>query len=135
MSNKTMCKVVHFEIPANNIERAKKFYSDIFGWQMIKTPMADDFYLVNTVETDEKGMPKTSGAINGDIMKRTSKEETPIIVIKVPSMDEYLKKLKNAGCKVVIETQQIGGMGLYSRFIDPEGNIIGMWQDLETSKK
>ncbi|HLD97299.1 MAG TPA: VOC family protein, partial [Candidatus Nanoarchaeia archaeon] len=60
-----MDKVVHFEIPADDMTRAEKFYNDNFGWKITKVPMpGGEYFLVNTVDTDEKGMPKSPGAIN-----------------------------------------------------------------------
>ena len=68
-----MDKVVHFEIPADDTGRAKKFYEDVFGWQINKVPMPGmDYSMVTTVETADKQMPKTAGAINGGLMARDS---------------------------------------------------------------
>ena len=126
-----MDKVVHFEIPADNVERAAKFYKKIFNWELTKTPIMDDFYLVNTVKTDEKGIPITPGAINGDIGKRSELNKYTTIVIKVQDIDETINKLKKQKCKVLMEKQKIGDMGIYTKFIDCEGNIMGLWQDLK----
>ena len=127
-----MDKVVHFEIPAENVSRAKKFYSEIFGWQIDKVPAEDmEYYMVKTVGTDEKNMPLEAGAINGGLMKRTGKTETPVLVINVPSVDDYLKKIKKAGGKTVMEKQKVMGVGLYARVLDTEGNVIGIWQDIK----
>lgn len=127
-----MDKVVHFEIPADDVARAQKFYSTIFGWQInkVQTP-GMEYYMVSTVACDKKGMPKEAGAINGGMMKRNMKGETPVVVINVPSLDNYLKKIKKAGGEIVLPKQAVGDMGLYARIADTEGNIIGLWQDLK----
>ncbi len=125
-----MDKVVHFEVPAEDMERAKEFYTKVFGWKIDRVPNMD-YHMVSTVETDEKGMPKTSGAINGGMMMKHDDTPSPVIVIKVADIEESLKKVKASGGKVVMETQRVGDMGLYARFLDPEGNIMGVWQDLE----
>ena len=126
-----MDKVVHFEIPADDMTRAEKFYKDNFGWNITKVPMAGgEYFLVNTVDTDEKGMPKSPGAINGGLMKREGTGQTPVIVIKVASLEHALEKIKKSGGKVVMDKMNVGDMGLYARITDTEGNVIGIWQDL-----
>ena len=124
-----MDKVVHFEISADDISRARKFYEGLFGWKMNEVRM--DYHLVSTVETDETGMPKQPGAINGGMMKRNAPGESPVVVIKVASIDEHLKKIPSAGGKVVLPKQPVGDFGLYARISDTEGNIIGLWQDVK----
>ena len=124
-----MDKVIHFEIPADDLNRAQKFYKQVFDWEINKTPMPGvEYYMVNTVATDKKGMPKEPGAINGGMMKRNAKGESPVIVVKVKSLDDYLKKITAAGGKVVSPKQKVGDMGLYARVTDTEGNVIGIWE-------
>lgn len=126
-----MNKVVHFEIPADDLARANKFYGEVFGWQIQKTPLPGvEYYLATTVATDEKGMPKEAGAINGGLMKRSTPQESTVIVVNVPNLDEHLAKIQTAGGKIVMPKMQVGDMGLYARVTDTEGNIIGVWQDL-----
>ena len=125
-----MDKVVHFEIPTDDLDRAKKFYKGIFEWQLFDVP-GMNYTIVTTVPTDDKHMPKESGAINGGMMKRSSNGETPVIVIRVSSVDKYLKKVEKVGGKTVMPKQKVGDMGLYARVSDTEGNIIGLLQDLK----
>ncbi|HLD84114.1 MAG TPA: VOC family protein [archaeon] len=125
-----MDKVVHFEIPADNMDRAVKFYKETFGWKIDKVKDMP-YYMAHTVETDQKGMPKQPGAINGGLMQRQSKEEKPVVVINVASLDEALKKAQKAGAKVVMPKMDVGGMGIYARIADTEGNVIGVWQDVK----
>jgi predicted enzyme related to lactoylglutathione lyase len=63
-----MDKVVHFEIPANDFERARKFYKSVFGWKMDAMPEME-YILTGTAPVDEYGMPTEPGAINGGMMK------------------------------------------------------------------
>ncbi len=113
------------------MERARKFYQEIFGWDIQKVPMPEmEYYIVTTVETDENRMPKETGAINGGMMPRQTKGEQPVIVINVPDLAGYLDKIRAAGGTVLVPTQQVGDMGLYARIQDTEGNVIGLWQDL-----
>ena len=128
-----MKKVVHFEIPADDLERAKKFYS-IFGWQMQDWPMADGSVYVGarTVETDETTyQPKEPGAINGGIVLRDQYTKTPSIAINVPSVDEYIERVKQAGGNIVKPKQSIDGMGFYAYVSDTEGNLLGLWEDVK----
>lgn len=87
--------------------------------------------MVTTVPTDEKQMPKEPGAINGGIVQRSPVGQHPIIVINVPSVDEFITKVAKGGGKVVLAKQKVGDFGLYARVTDSEGNVIGLWQDLK----
>jgi predicted enzyme related to lactoylglutathione lyase len=130
-----MKKVVHFEIPADDIERAKKFYS-IFDWQLQDWPMPDGSVYVGarTVEVDENTyIPKEPGAINGGIIKRDEYIKTPQVTINVPSVDEYIEKVKSAGGSVVKGKQEIGEMGYFAYVTDTEGNLLGLWEDIKKS--
>ncbi len=61
-----MDSVVHFEIPADDTGRAQKFYSDIFGWNIVKAPMPGmEYFIVHTTPVDDKQMPTKPGVING----------------------------------------------------------------------
>lgn len=129
---KDMDKVVHFEIPFNDKERAEKFYKDIFGWEMSKVDEMD-YTFVNTVPVDENQIPTEPGAINGGLTMRNAPGETPVLVINVASIDEYVKKIEDNGGKVVAPKNKVGNMGLYSRVSDTEDNVIGLWEDLPKS--
>ena len=128
-----MNKVVHFEIPADDVVRAEKFYKEVFGWDIQKISMkgVGDYFIVRTVETDENQMPKEVGAINGGMIKREKAGETTIITIDVENLDEHLKKIKENGGKVVSPKRAIGDMGLYAEASDTEGNEFGVWQNLK----
>lgn len=118
---------MHFEIPADNTGRAQKFYKQLFGWH-VQEVAGIDYWMVHTVATDKKGMPKEAGAINGGLMKRSAPKETPVIVIGVASIDSYLKRVVKLGGKVVLPKQEVGDMGYYARVSDSEENVIGLWQ-------
>ena len=129
-----MDSVVHFEIPADDTARAQKFYADMFGWNIVKTPMPGmDYYMVYTTPTDDKQMPKAPGAINGGMQKRMAPGESPVLVVNVASLDETLTKVVAAGGKVVMPKMAVADMGLYARVTDTESNVIGIWQDLKKS--
>ena len=124
-----MNKVSHFEIPYDDQERAKKFYQDVFGWQISKFPDMD-YHLATTTPSDEKMHPKEPGAINGGLLPKDPTGSHPMIVIDVPSIEEHIKKVESSGGKTVMPVMKIGEFGLYARVSDTEGNIIGIWQTL-----
>jgi predicted enzyme related to lactoylglutathione lyase len=121
-----MNPVVHFEIPMENEERAKKFYSDIFGWKLNK--MGDEYggyVMVQTGPTDEKGMPQRPAFINGGMVKRGA-VKSPVLVIAVEDCDATVEKAKSMGGKLVGEILDIPNVGRYAYVEDSEGNVIGV---------
>ena len=125
-----MGKIVHFEIPADDLSRAKKFYNIVFGWKMTDAEMPDmEYVMVGTTESDEDGMPKEPGSINGGMLKREDPVRHPVVTIDVESMDDALAKVKKNGGQVVREKMPVGDMGFAAYFKDSEGNVIGLWQN------
>jgi predicted enzyme related to lactoylglutathione lyase len=123
-----MRSVVHFEIPADDVERAKEFYRSVFDWQLQDMPEMD-YTIVRTTEVDENQMPTTPGAINGGIMRRSQATPAPVLTIDVESVDQALKQVQAAGGRVVRERTEIPGMGAFAYFTDPEGNTVGLWEN------
>jgi predicted enzyme related to lactoylglutathione lyase len=124
-----MDKIVHFEIPADDVARAKNFYRSSFGWQLDDMPGGMDYTIVRTVDVDEQQMPKEPGAINGGMMKRSPDTPSPVITINVDSIDDSLKKVEAGGGSVVRPRQAIPGMGAFAYFKDTEGNVMGLWEN------
>ena len=123
-----MGKVVHFEIPADNLARAKKFYSTVFGWTLNEFPEME-YTIVRTVESDENGMPKEPGAINGGMLQRQDPVKAPIITISVDNMDQAASTIEKNGGKIIRPKMPVGDMGFAAYFKDTEGNVIGLWQN------
>jgi predicted enzyme related to lactoylglutathione lyase len=123
-----MDKIVHFEIPADDIARAKDFYGSIFGWGLDDME-GMDYTIVRTVDVDEQQMPKEPGAINGGMMKRSSDTPAPVITINVDSVDDALKKVEDGGGSIVRPRQEIPSMGAFAYFKDTEGNTMGLWEN------
>jgi predicted enzyme related to lactoylglutathione lyase len=122
-----MNRVVHFEIPAENVERAKRFYSENFGWKLNQLgPEMGNYVLVHTGPTDEKGMPQDKAFINGGLMKRDASASSPVLVIAVDDADGAVEKVKKSGGKLVGEITDIPNVGRYARVQDTEGNVIGV---------
>jgi len=110
-----MGKVVHFEITANDTERAVKFYNDAFGWES-----SEYMEGYNTVKTGE------GGGIDGAIMKREFQSQPAIVWLAVEDIEESVKKVVAAGGKPLNEKQVLDGIGETIYAVDTEGNIFGM---------
>jgi predicted enzyme related to lactoylglutathione lyase len=120
-------RVVHFEIPTDDLERAQEFYREAFGWQM--NPMPEMHYtMVGTTPTGQDGMPSEPGSINGGMLPRHAPVTAPVITIDVDDIHEALAKIEVLGGKVTTGRQPVGNMGFTAYFTDPEGNLIGLWQ-------
>ena len=126
-----MDKVVHFEIPCDDMGKAEKFYQEVFGWQI--QPMPEMRYtIIRTVAVDEKHMPKESGAINGgmDIRDKTT-AQTPVIVIDVANINDSIKKIVKHGGSLFRMKTSVGEMGWYAQVKDNQNNIIGLWETVK----
>jgi uncharacterized protein len=125
-----MNPVVHFEMPAENRQRMADFYSKTFGWQtqMLGQDMGN-YVVATTTESDEKG-PKKPGAINGGFFTKTPDmpAQYPSVVVAVDDIKESMKKVTQAGGKVLGEPMNIPGIGQYVSFFDTEGNRVSMLQ-------
>ena len=132
-----MNPVVHFEMPAEDRKRMAEFYTKVFGWKTQQLgPEMGEYVLVTTTETDEKGMVKTPGNINGGFFQKT-KEMGPIytsVVIAVENLKESIEKVKKTGGKVLDKPMEIPGVGSYVSFLDTEGNRVGMLQPVMPKK-
>ena len=124
-----MQPVVHFEMPAEDNDRASKFYADVFGWQM--QTMGEEYggYLMAmTTESTEKG-PVKPGAINGGFFKKPAGQNpAPHLVLAVDNLEQSIKAVKEAGGEVLGEPMDIPNIGLFIMFKDTEGNQVGMLQ-------
>ncbi|OLB80256.1 MAG: glyoxalase [Actinobacteria bacterium 13_2_20CM_2_71_6] len=123
-------RVVHFEIPADDIERARAFYGEAFGWSI--TPMPEmNYTVVSTAEADETGVPKERGAINGGMMARQGQITAPVVVIESDDIDAALQAVEKLGGATVEPKMPVGEMGFAAYFSDTEGNVVGLWQNAQ----
>lgn len=124
-----MDKVVHFEIPADDLARAKEFYGSIFEWDIQDVPEMQ-YTIAMTVPVNEQQLPTEPGAINGGMYQRSPQNpETPVITIGVHSIDESLKKIEAAGGETLTPRTPIPGAGgAFAYFKDTEGNKLGLWE-------
>ena len=118
-------RVVHFEIPFDDAERARTFYRDAFGWQLMTMPDGD--YTMAMTGPGERG-PSEPGFINGGLFGRTDEFKTPNVVIEVGNLEDALKRATDAGASIVRERQPVGDMGFTAYFLDTEGNVVGLWE-------
>jgi len=127
--------IVHFEIPANNIEKIKQFYVDLFGWKMEKYPGPTTYYLVETVPVDEKTMMPIRPGVNGGLYNRKDSSlpeiAKPTNYISVESVEEYSKKVEALGGKIVVPKMEIPGLGWWALAQDPEGNHFGLLEHMQ----
>lgn len=122
--------VVHFEIPANNIEALTKFYSKLFDWKIIHAPVEGmDYWVIQTVPTDDKGMPQKPG-VNGGMYQRQPEQKgiNTVNYITVEDIDAYIKKVTKLGGKVLMPKQEVPTVGYIALAMDPEGNQFGLLQ-------
>lgn len=122
-------KVVHFEIPVDDTERAAAFYGGAFGWQLNSMP-GMDYTLVSTGPATDTGAPAQPGHINGGMMRRQGPYQHPIVTIEVDDMRSALQTVADHGGSQVGDTHDVGGMGISAYVEDTEGNLIGLWQSL-----
>jgi uncharacterized protein len=126
-----MNPVVHFEMPAEDRNRMAVFYANAFGWktQMLGEDMGN-YVIVTTTETDDNGMIKNPGAINGGFYPKNDEtpDQYPSLVIGVEDIREAMDKIIEAGGKLLGEPMDIPGHGLYVSFLDTEGNKVSIIQ-------
>lgn len=122
--------VVHFEIPASNVKRAKRFYSSIFGWETRDFPKMD-YTMVQTTEVNKKTMaPKKPGFINGGMMKRRKDVKAPVVYMHVKSIDAAIRDIKKEGGSVVQGKTHVQDKMYTAYFKDSEGNVMGLVQGM-----
>jgi predicted enzyme related to lactoylglutathione lyase len=109
--------ICHFEIPVDDLQRAKKFYQGIFGWQISDTGQ-QGYHLIQTGE----------GELAGGMMKRVVPEQRPALYVSVESVDEYSKKVREAGGTIVVPKTAVPTMGYFAQALDTERNVFAIWE-------
>ena len=123
-----MDKVQHFEIPADDMVRAKKFYASVFRWKIQDVP-GMEYAMADSVETDQNRQP--IGGTNGGILKRNSEfANATSITITVEDVDKTIQDVIKAGGRLVREKKKFGNIGYVAYVNDTEGNIVGIRQSL-----
>ena len=119
-----MPTIVHFEIPARDIQRAKNFYKNLFSWKFKKIIADKSEYLVISTK-DRRGERGLSGAM----IKKTTNYVDSGNYIGVNSIDESLFKVKELRGKIIIPKTLIRGHGYFAKCKDTEGNSFSLWQE------
>jgi predicted enzyme related to lactoylglutathione lyase len=127
-------RVVHFEIQADDPERAAQFYRDIFGWTIEKWDSPDmEYWMVMTADKDSK-----EPGINGGLLRRPCPAPAPaqgtncyVCTVQVDDFDSIATKIEAAGGKVALPKFSLAGMAWQGYFLDTEGNTFGLHQVME----
>ena len=106
--------IVHFEIPADDVERAKKFYGDLFGWTF---ETMGDYTII-----------QCGGEPGGGMMKRVMPEQGITNYIGVENLDEFAQKAQSLGATVLVPKTPVPAMGWWTQLRDTEGNVFALWQ-------
>lgn len=120
-------RLVHFEIPFDDGERARTFYREAFGWSVMTMPEMD-YTMVSTGPSSEEGGPSEPGYIGGGMLQRSATQQAPVVTVDVDDIDAALERIESLGGKTVVPRQPVGEMGFTAYFTDTEGNLTGLWQ-------
>jgi uncharacterized protein len=121
-----MGRVVHFEIHASDMDRAERFYTGVFGWEVHRFDGPVDYRLLNTGPNGDAG-------IDGAITERRGPADGDAVIafvctISVDDIDATERKVEEAGGQQVADRMEIPEVGQLSYFKDTEGNIFGALQ-------
>ena len=123
-------RVVHFEVPYDDADRARAFYSAVFGWAIQPVPEFEYNFVQTGPIDEESGMPAEAGYIGGGMFQREPDVGTPVITLDVEDIDAALRAVEANGGTAVRQPEQVGEMGRAAYFRDCEGNLMGLWQSL-----
>jgi uncharacterized protein len=131
-----MPTIMHFEIPSDDVERSKKFYNELFGWNIEKwtgsmpaTAEGMEYWIISTV--DDKG----NKALGGGMGKRQSPQQQGITnFFDVKSIQEYSSKVEQLGGKIISPKMPVPGMGYMAMCTDTENNGFGIFEVDSTAK-
>lgn len=119
-------RVVHFEVPYDDAERAGAFYAEAFGWSLRPVPQMP--YTMLTTGPSDQGAPNEAGFINGGMLRRAAGVRGPVLTIDVDDIDQALAKVESLGGRTVAPKEPVGDLGFSAYFTDTEGNLMALWQ-------
>jgi len=115
--------ICHFEIPADDIEKIRKFYTELFDWKIEKTDLQNEYWIITTTkENGEEG-------IGGAIEKRQNPQQHITVNIDVPSVKEFTVRIEKLGGTVFVQKTTVLDKGYYAYCLDPEGNYFVIWEE------
>jgi predicted enzyme related to lactoylglutathione lyase len=116
-----MNRVIHFELAADDPQRAIAFYEKVFGWKIERWGGPADYWLVTTGPEGEPG-------INGGLQRRGSPTQSVINTIGVDDLDAAVARVIAAGGAVMEGKMAVPGVGYLAYCLDTEGNPFGLMQ-------
>jgi len=117
-----MPRVVHFEIAANDPEKAAAFYQKVFGWKIVKWEGPQEYWLVETGDEQEPG-------INGGLLRANEIFSGTVNTIDVPDIDVFIEKIEQHGGEIVVEKHAIPGIGYNAYAKEEGGTLFGIHQE------
>ncbi|MEZ4825330.1 MAG: VOC family protein [Bacteroidia bacterium] len=121
-----MARVNHFEIPVDNIDRASKFFSNVFGWQI--SQWGDQpYWMAITGENPQEG-------ISGAFIPRTNPPQPVVNTIGVENLDRTIADIRAEGGTIVMDRMSVPSVGYMAYFLDTEGNTHGIIEMDETAQ-
>ena len=121
--------LMHFEIPANNVEKLKRFYEEVFGWKITQASGPIEYWTIQTVPADPDGKLIRPG-VNGGMYKKEVPESKPVNYFAVESISDFLEKIEKLGGKVTQPKQEVPEIGWIAAAEDPEGNLFALIQPI-----
>ena len=123
-----MPNLAYFEIPADDVKRAKRFYTSLLGWEINPTAMPSSMPAAMEYQDVKTGEPKEGTLSMGGMYKRQMPGSPIIVYAAVEDLDRVLAKVEKLGGKVVVPKTMVEGVGPVVIIQDTEGNGIGIWQ-------
>ena len=119
--------IVWFEIPADDVKRAKAFYSKLFGWKMDRMPGPKEYWHMDTGGAD--------ASPDGGILERQNEGHRGITnYVMVPSVNRAVVKIEKLGGKICTPKTAVPGMGYFAICLDTEGNTFAVWEKTDQAK-
>lgn len=126
-----MANIAYFEIPADNVDRAKHFYHTLLGWKIepTKTPMDPEMMKTMEYQDVKTGEPKEGTMNMGGMYKRQMPQQAALLnYVIVDNIDKVLAKVEKLGGKIIMPKMEIQSVGETAVILDTEGNAIGLWK-------
>ena len=112
--------IIWFEVPTDDLGRAKKFYGKLFGWKIKKFPGPMEYLHIDTGGGDDTP--------DGGMMKRMQPGQGITNYIRVPSVDKWVVKVQKLGGKVCMPKTAVPQMGYFAVCLDTENNSFAVWE-------
>jgi len=125
-NNGAPASIVWFEIPADNVERARTFYGALFGWKIEKFPGMTDYWHIDTGGGDDTP--------DGGLMARKHPQQPITSYVNVESATQFAAKVENLGGKVCVPKTAVPQMGYFAVCQDTENNTFALWERNENAK-